>query len=61
LTLKDLAQRLGVSESALHSQRHRGVPPGILGVHLGKKIYFRERDLDEHFAAQLAKQQNGAA
>ena len=61
LTVEQLAELLQTSPSAIHSQRHRGQAPGRFGVKLGRRIFFRRQDLDEYFAAELAKQHNGAA
>ena len=61
LTVEQLAELLRTTPSAIHSQRHRGQAPGRLGVKLGRRVFWRRIDLDEHFSAELAKQTAGAA
>ena len=56
LTVEELAEILETSPSAILSQRHRGQAPGRLGVKLGKRLYWRWRDIDSYFTAELAKQ-----
>ena len=58
LTVPEAAEYLRLTPGALYTQRHRGEKPGILGVHVGKKLLFRPEDienyLDEQRAAQVA-------
>lgn len=46
LTVKEVADYLRVTPSALYVQRHRGEEPGALGIRVGKRILYRPADLD---------------
>lgn len=41
-----MAKYLGQSVGALRTQRHRGRPPGILGIVVGRKLMFRAQDVE---------------
>lgn len=56
LTVPEAAEYLRLTPGALYTQRHRGEKPGILGVHVGKKIVYRLADLEKYFDDQLAAQ-----
>jgi hypothetical protein len=45
-TVEEIAQILRTSPSAIYSSRHRGQPPGALGLRAGRRILF---DVDEVF------------
>jgi len=49
LTVEELAELLRVSPSAIHTQRLRGELPGVFGVKLGRRLFFRRSDLDAYF------------
>lgn len=61
LTVEQLAELLHVKPSAIHSQRHRGERPGVFGVKLGRRVFYRRRDIDALFEAELAKQAESSA
>ncbi|HZD23538.1 MAG TPA: helix-turn-helix domain-containing protein [Acidimicrobiia bacterium] len=46
LTVKEVADYLRVTPSALYVQRYRGEEPGALGIRVGKRILYRPADLD---------------
>ena len=41
LTLKEAADYLRLTPSALYAQRHRGEKPGALGIRVGRKVLYR--------------------
>jgi hypothetical protein len=47
ITVKEVADYLRVTPSALHVQRHRGEEPGALGIRVGKRILYRPADIDQ--------------
>jgi len=61
-TVEEVAERFRTSPAAIHTQRHRGVNPGALGIKILKRILWRESDLEEWIHEQAAEQHNvGAA
>lgn len=46
LDIDKVARRYSSSANALYSQRHRGSNPGALAVRVGKKLLWRESDLE---------------
>ena len=59
LTSGEAAAYLRLTPGALYTQRHRGEKPGALGARVGRKLLYRQADLDrfidEQIAAQLAQ------
>lgn len=60
LTAPETAYYLGLTVGALRTQRHRGQPPGILGIVVGRHLMFRAEDI-ERWLAELAAEQRAAA
>ena len=54
LTLKEAADYLRLTPSALYTQRHRGEKPGALGIRVGKKILYRPSDIERFLHERLA-------
>jgi hypothetical protein len=46
LTVHEVAEQLRSTPNALYSQRHEGVAPGSLGFLVGRKLLWRQADLD---------------
>lgn len=44
LTVEDVAALVHTTPQAIHSQRHRGIGPR--GVRIGKRVLFREEDVN---------------
>lgn len=61
LTVEQVAERYQSTPAAIHTQRYRGEKPGALGVKVGKRVLWRESDLDAWFDELLATAQRGAA
>lgn len=61
LTIGEVAQRLHTSPGALYTQRHRGEAPGALAVKVGKKLLWRESDLEEWFDRERESQRVAVA
>lgn len=57
LTTAEVAERYRLTESALYSQRHRGDPPGSLGVRVGRKILFKLSELEVWWRAERQRAQ----
>ena len=55
LTLKEAADYLRLTPSAMYMQRHRGARSGALGIRVGKKILYRPSDINRFLDEQLAK------
>ena len=55
LTLKETADYLRLTPSALYSQRYRGEKPGALGIRVGKKLLYRPSDIDRFLNERLAE------
>ena len=51
----------GQTPGSLYTQRHRGEAPGALGVKVGRRIVWREADLDAWYDRQRAEQLQEAA
>ena len=49
-----VADRYHTSPGALYAQRYRGNAPGSLACKVGRRLLWRERDLEEWFDEQLA-------
>lgn len=49
LTADEVAAYFRTTPAALHSQRHRGQAPGVLGVRVGRRILWSAADLDDWF------------
>ena len=47
LTTGDLATMLQIPVASLYAQRYRGVPPGSLGMQVGKYLRFRASDVEQ--------------
>ena len=52
LNSQEVADRYHTSPAALYTQRHRGDAPGSLAVKVGRKLLWREQDLEEWFDAE---------
>lgn len=46
LTINEAADYLRLTPSALYSQRYRSENPGALGIRIGRKIVYRQTDID---------------
>ena len=57
LTLKETADYLRLTPSALYTQRHRGDKLGALGIRVGRKILYRPSDINQYLDEQLADNQ----
>ena len=57
LTLKEAADYLRLTPSALYTQRHRGAKPGALGIRVGRKILYRPSDINRYLDELLAGNQ----
>jgi hypothetical protein len=57
LTLREAADYLRLTPSALYTQRHRGEKPGALGIRVGRKILYRPADINRFLDEQLADAQ----
>lgn len=57
LTLREVADYLRLTPSALYTQRHRGEKPGALGIRVGRKILYRPSDIDRFLEERLAENQ----
>lgn len=55
LTLKEAADYLRLTPSAMYTQRHRGEKPGALGIRVGRKILYRPSDINRFLDEQLAE------
>lgn len=55
LTVKEVADYLRVTPSALYVQRHRGEEPGALGIRVGKRILYRPADIDRFLNERQAE------
>ncbi len=55
LTVEDLGSLLRLTREAIYSQRVRGQLPGSLGVHLGKRLFFRRSDIEAYLDGQFAR------
>ena len=51
----------GQTPGSLYAQRTRGLNPGALGVKVGRRILWRESDLDVWYEQQRAEQLQEAA
>ena len=49
LTAKEVAAMYRLPVSALYTQRHRREAPGSLGVKVGRKLLWRQSELDAWF------------
>jgi len=49
LTAEEVAAMYRLSVSALYTQRHRGEAPGSLGAKVGRKLLWRQSELDAWF------------
>ena len=54
LTTADLATMLQIPVASLYAQRYRGVPPGSLGIQVGKHLRFRAADVD-HWLDEMSE------
>ena len=57
LTLREAAEYLRLTPSALYTQRHRGEKPGALGIRVGRKILYRPSDISQYLDELLAEAQ----
>jgi hypothetical protein len=55
LTLREAADYLRLTPAALYTQRHRGDKPGALGVRVGRKILYRQSDINQYLDELLAE------
>lgn len=55
LTLKEAADYLRLTPSAMYTQRHRSEKPGALGIRVGRKILYRPSDINRFLDEQLAE------
>jgi hypothetical protein len=55
LTLKEAANYLRLTPSALYTQRYRGEKPGALGIRVGKRVLYRPSDIDRFLNERLAE------
>jgi hypothetical protein len=55
LTLKEAANYLRLTPSALYTQRYRGEKPGELGIRVGKRVLYRPSDIDRFLNERLAE------
>jgi hypothetical protein len=55
LTLKEAADYLRLTPSALYAQRHRGEKPGALGIRVGRKVLYRPSDIERFLDERLAE------
>ena len=55
LTLKEAADYLRLTPSALYAQRHRGEKPGALGIRVGRRVLYRPSDIDRFLDERLAE------
>ena len=55
LTVEDLGSLLHLTRNAIYSQRVRGQMPGSLGVHLGKRLFFRRSDIEAYLDGRFAR------
>lgn len=55
LTLKEAADYLRLTPSALYGQRHRGEKPGALGIRVGRKVLYRPSDIESFLDERLAE------
>ena len=49
LTAREVAEQYRLTVSALYTQRHRREAPGSLGVKVGRKLLWRQSELDAWF------------
>ena len=56
LNSQAVADRYHTSPAALYTQRHRGDAPGSLAVKVGRRLLWREQDLEEWFDRQVARE-----
>ena len=56
LDSRAVADRYHTSPAALYTQRHRGDAPGSLAVTVGRRLLWREQDLDAWFDEQVARE-----
>jgi len=56
LTIDEVHQLLGLSHSAIYTQRKRGEAPGSLGVKVGRRIMWRRSDLETWWDNQVDEQ-----
>lgn len=45
-SIAQLAEMLNMSVSGIHVQRHRGQLPGALGFMIGRKVYYRQTEVE---------------
>lgn len=55
LTLKEAANYLRLTPSALYTQRYRGEKPGALGIRIGNRVLYRPSDIDRFLNERLAE------
>ncbi|HUP15638.1 MAG TPA: helix-turn-helix domain-containing protein [Acidimicrobiia bacterium] len=55
LTLKEAADYLRLTPSALYTQRYRGEKPGALGIRVGRKVLYRPSDIERFLEERLAE------
>jgi hypothetical protein len=55
LTLREAADYLRLTPAALDTQRHLGDKPGALGVRVGRKILYRQSDINQYLDELLAE------
>lgn len=55
LTLKEAADYLRLTPSALYTQRYRGEKPGALGIRVGRRILYRPSDIERFLEERLAE------
>jgi excisionase family DNA binding protein len=48
LTVEEAASRMGVTEQHLHNQRAAKDPDRLKGYRLGKRVWYRESDVDRY-------------
>lgn len=53
LTIKEAADYLRLTPSALYTQRHRGEAPGVLGIRIGRRILYRSSDINRFLDQRL--------
>jgi predicted DNA-binding transcriptional regulator AlpA len=59
LTVEQAAERLNTTPAALWQARHQGRGPR--GARFGKRVMYREQDIEAYIAERFAAEESGAA
>lgn len=56
LNIEELAQLFNRSPAAIYTERCRGEGLGVLGVRVGKRLFWRPADIDAYFEQRQREQ-----